>query len=1821
MAAKKSNAQKNVENREKYTAKNSAKVSDAYDQIRYGKRKVEDLVRGDRANPTSVYTPSTSANKSGSNAQWRGGDGPTEGRKRGQAKEPGAKVGSKKSQSDEEFVKSFLSDQKGDADARKAEAPKDWTGQVSNFFTDAGTTAAGAMALREKKRDELPDGIKEFAQGQDTVAKWVLDMASRPLYAVEGGISAGLDAADAAGERARKGEKVDPMSEYEPTRQKVVAGAWKGLTSTEDKDRKLTSDNIEHATDIVGKATDRGYVDDKNNVNPLLKGVAGFAGDLALDPLSYIPGAAIASKLGLAGKAGQKVTRLDKLGAGERVAEEAAPVAPTLAPKRAEAPVAAPPAVAPKRAVRGPGTGTADGIERTPAKPARALSEEIAAAAKAEEAIAPAPITPAQAKAAKAQSQKAAKEAAAIGKLTPASAARAAVAKAEPDAVLPEALTAKLSPAKAESVSKWITDNLSPKEAKAVTEAVVTPQNTPALTGGQWIKEALSDPERVIKIPGSFGGAGTGKTITAGRLRQGVLDKKPGAIDIAKKLHASYLNAFTTAKSEGRLINAHGEPVLKSAATKSESTVQNAVDSYRAAVETDRAAVESALGRNTVTALNRVSVPEKFEALVTDIKSILDGSMDLSSAAAKKPAARALLEHLGVQQEKRSVSDIASAVPAEIVETPKPKTRKPAAARPAEAAPVETNGTTKIVGATPEEQGLTIAQAALRAEGFTDDEIPRLTELLRSVIKQEIVDPLAGAMPHVTKGGTRRNAAEFGAGEGNTVRQWNTGSQLTTINKFIESDWFADFNRLNTTGKNVGRPQIGPVASARKVEGIRRVLKAVRSTLDNSGVPTTMGYGAERIPLGFDELLEILGKHGDAPRLWQNPGTALPATNLMDMVVYAARSDVVDPEELRKLLLNTDVRNPVAGKSIPNKLAGSGPVYWKGKAPVEKATIVDSIVENVMRSADDLKARVADNAAYLQKRGEAEVPVLADPVLKALSAAVDSGDMGALVNAMDRRPAALRAAQEETNALDTSREVAGRSVDAAVPDLVETSVRNAKAVARKVTVAGDATTPTARKVRGAEATRAAQKGFDDAADNAAADATPVSGELAGVEFNLGDKIDRAQLAGTLNKLAGPFLEKLKKDFGFESISEILKTQTLTRLYFSHTAKELNRANRMFKTDNLVAALNHVKEGTPAPERLVNEVELLRQQVGDVFDVTNEHALMNNKFFSSNANVEHLNSLLYKTDFAFDSEAAARASKSSGRSFSEELADQWKTWNVKDPLDFVWQMKDAMLKIQGQQSMAQNFHRIAADQRLVSRVPRAGYARVVDPEGKSVLAKYLDPDTFYHRDILVELNKLDNVLQETTQFSSKGLGPFVNNTIIPIQNMWKSGVTIWRPGHHVRNLVGDMALNYLAGVKNPRVYTDALRVMAAKGSYKDVDIIEALRSGGHVEPVSGGTSIMRGRIGKEDVDVTADMLYAAASNEGLYPTYHGLENLDEAGEAALSGRRPDTVMDVVQDKMQLTGGRAKAAVGTVSEYRDHTVRTAHFIDLVNKGLKSGQFKDLDQLFAHAGQQVRKWHPDGTHLSTFESKYLRRIMPFYSWTRGAIPLVIESALLHPGRVMAFPKAQYNLAVANGIDPNSLSDPFPDDQLFPQWMQDGTTGTSFESDGGFGLEAGHYYGINPGWPSVDISEMLLGGQLGGSPDVNKSVLNSLSPIIKAPIEKMTGTNIGLSDVLGDPDNPAKIRDQSDWLDNQIPGLSDINRITGISPTDILPKWAGGDGGEDAGLSEDAKRGNLSGVNGAALINWLTGLGLVDQSKPNYINQAEFEVKDRMKAAKDAK
>lgn len=273
----------------------------------------------------------------------------------------------------------------------------------------------------------------------------------------------------------------------------------------------------------------------------------------------------------------------------------------------------------------------------------------------------------------------------------------------------------------------------------------------------------------------------------------------------------------------------------------------------------------------------------------------------------------------------------------------------------------------------------------------------------------------------------------------------------------------------------------------------------------------------------------------------------------------------------------------------------------------------------------------------------------------------------------------------------------------------------------------------------------------------------------------------------------------------------------------------------------------------------------------------------------------------------------------------------------------------------------------------------------------------------------------------------------------VMNIWKGSVYGWFPSSHTTNTIGGLFHNFIAGVTNPKWYTNARKVMAG------VDFEDVIKAGKDAGKKISSKQLL------QEIDDTG---FLGAGSYLDIP-----ENLARDAEEKGLG-----ILKKLAKKPQ-----------NVSKKVEEFLRVPMYLE--------GRIK-LGLSPKEAADRVIKFHFDysPSGMSTFEKNFMKRIMPFYTFTRNVIPLTIEQMLLNPGKYAAVYKAQK----ATGMTPND-----EDFKYLPKYLQQQII-----------LRQGDKYVAGfklPFEEAIGFAETPL-----------RKFVSSTSPFFKIPIEIVTGKNI---------------------------------------------------------------------------------------------------------------
>ena len=291
-----------------------------------------------------------------------------------------------------------------------------------------------------------------------------------------------------------------------------------------------------------------------------------------------------------------------------------------------------------------------------------------------------------------------------------------------------------------------------------------------------------------------------------------------------------------------------------------------------------------------------------------------------------------------------------------------------------------------------------------------------------------------------------------------------------------------------------------------------------------------------------------------------------------------------------------------------------------------------------------------------------------------------------------------------------------------------------------------------------------------------------------------------------------------------------------------------------------------------------------------------------------------------------------------------------------------------------------------------------------------------------------------------------------------QNWWKMWSLGARPAYHAKNTIGNLWNNYLGGVTSPKPYGDAaaFQIKVAKGN-------------------------LEGKIaGYPTKDLYDAMMTRGIFGEGQYGG-DITRRLEEQIQGA--SKNPFTL----STKNPILQGGFK-----MGQTIEDNARVALFIDQLNKGSS----------FDQAAKHVRKYLFDYGDVTPFEKDVLKRVMPFYTWSRKNIPLQLEALATQPDKINKINLAINNVQQANQVEqPDLASVPSYIREQAPVYVgSDREAGT---------VTAIPLTGLIPTFDIANITkflntetapEGLKKGKLG---EAMSTIMGGVSPLIKAPLE----------------------------------------------------------------------------------------------------------------------
>lgn len=260
----------------------------------------------------------------------------------------------------------------------------------------------------------------------------------------------------------------------------------------------------------------------------------------------------------------------------------------------------------------------------------------------------------------------------------------------------------------------------------------------------------------------------------------------------------------------------------------------------------------------------------------------------------------------------------------------------------------------------------------------------------------------------------------------------------------------------------------------------------------------------------------------------------------------------------------------------------------------------------------------------------------------------------------------------------------------------------------------------------------------------------------------------------------------------------------------------------------------------------------------------------------------------------------------------------------------------------------------------------------------------------HKETYDLLKQLDGVLTNNKELKSFG------RVWDKVQNIWKTSVTAMRPSWYVKNTIGDVFNNYLAGVKDPSRYKVAYDIMSGNVDSASKYLANKLPK----ESISALKSML-GKDEVKDIKNTAELVSRVFE-----------KNVGEKWGLTLGGPVWGSAEEVAKLRGESTGLLSKAR-DTAEQFRKNA-QMALFIDGLIKGKSPKAAADL----------VKAAQFDYSDLTKVE-KGIRRLVPFYTFTRKNLAFQLQTLLEHPERLKRVSDLQENLAAAHGFDMENMTE----------------------------------------------------------------------------------------------------------------------------------------------------------------------------------------------------
>jgi hypothetical protein len=242
----------------------------------------------------------------------------------------------------------------------------------------------------------------------------------------------------------------------------------------------------------------------------------------------------------------------------------------------------------------------------------------------------------------------------------------------------------------------------------------------------------------------------------------------------------------------------------------------------------------------------------------------------------------------------------------------------------------------------------------------------------------------------------------------------------------------------------------------------------------------------------------------------------------------------------------------------------------------------------------------------------------------------------------------------------------------------------------------------------------------------------------------------------------------------------------------------------------------------------------------------------------------------------------------------------------------------------------------------------------------------------------------------------------------LNRLTKGLFTLPMPAYYMKNIIGDVALGFLDGVVDPKVYFNSIRLNIAASKTAKI----AKRSSISFEEAA--QQVNWPKIQTQFGEMDGREVWRMGQEHGVTGQTLGIMHISELPTGQNVNPNAGRISRFVQGH-----GKLWEAGRGVAETTENWTRVAHFVDKLNKGMDP----------ASAAKQVKAFHFDYGDLSEWEKKIARdRLFFFYTFSRKNLPRQVQSLVQTPGKQAVFSHLAGGTPTIQG-----------EGQNYPDWMQE--------------------------------------------------------------------------------------------------------------------------------------------------------------------------------------